>query len=958
MKFSRFFGQYDPAGKRIGETILSDRFHLRSGLHAALIAFFALAAPLSSALATPWPKSDIPADPAVTFGVLPNGMRYAIQHNATPSGEVSMRLRIDAGSLQEEKDQRGLAHFLEHMAFRGSAHVADNETQKILERIGLAFGSDTNASTDQEETVYQFDLPRSDDVSVDTALDLLHEIATSLTLDPAAAKTEAGVVLSELRLRELPPAKASDARLKFLLQDEHASQSPIGEPDVIAKASIERIRDFYHAYYRPERATLIIAGDIDPANVQDKITKVFAGWRDEGAAGRDPKLNIPLSRGLEAQTFDGKGVGNTLLLAWTAGPEAKPETIATEKDAVIEDIALSILNRRYRDAAVMPDRPFTRAGISRGQEYQAVRLATLSIGHEPGQWRRALIEAEKMRLDILEKGVTQAELDRVLTELRANYEQRAKSEATKPSRAIVNSILQAVEENEVYTSDTRDFAAVEADTKGLTVETVNKALRAAFQGGGPLIFAAGEKPVEGGEAAVKAAFLEAEKADRSAGPVQAEVKPWPYTAFGTPGQVVSTQTVADVGATYLRFANGVRLTVRPSQFSRNQIEVSIKIGNGRLDLPRDKATVAWAAGTLTAGGLKDLTATEIGRTLTGRHTGAGFGIADDSFSLAGGTTPEDLNLEMQLLAAYVTQPGFRPDAFERSRTAYAERLRQAGTNPQAVMGLKLAEVLHDGDKRWASPTLAEVQAARPEELRALLQPVLDKGAIEIVIVGDTSVEKAVAAVAATFGALPQRDENRVYANPANTTRFPGGAPAVRLPTELAGQEIVAVMWPTHGRFPDIQDDVTQALLSDIMSDRLFNKLRGMGTVYTAQAASTSSKIFDYGYIEALAQLQPEAVQAFHDTLAAIVADMQAGGVTEDEINRARTPALEELRKARETNAYWLQVLEDTAQHPEKLELVRKYEASLQSVTLADIQAAAKKYLSEPKALKLSVGPET
>ncbi|MBV9549421.1 MAG: insulinase family protein, partial [Alphaproteobacteria bacterium] len=248
-------------------------------------AFFALVMVAAPALATPWPKSDIPADPTVTFGVLPNGMRYAIQHNATPSGEVSMRLRIAAGALQEEKDQRGLAHFLEHMAFRGSAHVKDGEMSKTLQRIGLAFGSDTNASTDQEETVYQFDLPRSDDASVDTALDLLHEIGTSLTLDPAAAKTEAGVVLSELKLRELPSFQASQARLNFLFKDERATQLANGDPDVIAKASIARIRDFYHAYYRPERATLIIVGDIDPAKIAGKITQVFASWRDEGRGG-------------------------------------------------------------------------------------------------------------------------------------------------------------------------------------------------------------------------------------------------------------------------------------------------------------------------------------------------------------------------------------------------------------------------------------------------------------------------------------------------------------------------------------------------------------------------------------------------------------------------------------------------------------------------------------------------
>lgn len=937
---------------------MSDRFRSRTGLRAALLALAVLAA--VPAFATPWPKSDIPSDPAVTFGELPNGMRYAIQHNATPSGEVSMRLRIAAGALQEEKDQRGLAHFLEHMAFRGSKNVGDGDMKKSLERIGLSFGSDTNASTGQEETIYQFDLPRSDDASVDTALDLLHEIAGSLTLDPAIAKTEAGVVLSELQLRELPSFKASQARLDFYFHDPRAAQLANGDPDVIAKASIERIRAFYQAYYRPERATLIIVGDIDPAKTKDKITAAFAGWRGVGASGGDPKLAIPLNRGLEVQTFDGKGVGNTVSLVWTATPEVKPETIATEKDGLIEQIGLAILNRRYRDMAVTPDRPFTRAGVSRGQEYQAVRMASLSVGYEPGQWQRALTEAEKMRLEILDKGVTQAELDRVLTEMRASFKQRADSEATRPSRAIVNGILGEIGENDVYTSNARDLVTFNDDTKGLTVEIVNKSLRAAFAGGGPLIFAAGETPLEGGADAVRTTFLAAQKADRSAvaAAAPAPVKPWPYNSFGKPGVVASTQTVADAGATYVRFANGVRLTVRPSQFSKNEIEVSVKIGDGRLSLPRDKSTVAWAAGAFTGGGLKDLTATEMQHSLTGRHYGAGLSIGEDGFVLAGGTTPEDLDLQMQVLAAYVTQPAFRPDSFERSRTAYAERLRQAGTDPRAIMGLKLAEVLHDGDKRWASATAEEVAAAKPDDLRALLQPMLEKGAIDVTIVGDTSVEKAVAAVAATFGALPPRSGARLVANPANSTRFPaGGAKPVRLVTaDQKAQEIIAVVWPTHGRFPDIQDDVTQSLLADIMSDRLFEDLRGLGTVYVAQAGSSSSKVFDYGYIQALAQLQPSAEPKFHEVLTKLVADLQGGKLTEDELTRARTPALEELRKARESNAYWLSVLDDTQQHPAKLDLARKYEAALKAVTLGDIQAAAKKYLTEPKALKLAVGP--
>jgi zinc protease len=931
-------------------------------LRALLIGLLLVAAP---AVATPWPKSDIPADPAVSFGELPNGMRYAIMHNGTPSGAVSVRLRIAAGSLQEEKDQRGLAHFLEHMAFRGSANVPDGEVKNRLQRIGLDFGSDTNASTGQEETIYQFDLPRSDDASIDTALTLAREVAGNLTLSPDAAKTEAGVVGSEFNLRNLPPEKALQARLDFIFGKGRATQLPDGDPEVIAKASVGRIRSFYQAYYRPDRAVLVVVGDIDPARVKTRIGQVFSNWRGIGRAGSDPKLEISLKRGLEVQTFDGKGVSNSISVAWLSPPETKPETLASEKTALIEDIALSILNRRYRDVSVAPGRPFTRAGVSRSQEWQAVRMAGLTVGYTPGNWKKALTTAEEMRLAVLKDGVTQEELDRILTDMRSRFEQRVDSAATRSSRAIVNEILQEVGENDVYTSNARDLQTFNADVKDLSVETVNKALRDAFEGSGPLIFASGEQPIEGGADAVRAAWLEAEQAPPlvvAAAAARAEpaapAKPWTYTDFGTPGAVVSTRTLDDMGATYLRFANGVRLTVRPSKFSANQVEVSVKIGNGRLGLPRDRMTAAWAASAFTGGALKDMTATEIQRSLTGRHYGVGFSIGDDGFVLSGGTTPDDLNLQMQVLAAYVKDPAFRPDSFERTRTAYLERLRQAGTDPRAVMQLKMAEILHDGDKRWASAAASDVENAKPEELAALLRPALENGAIDITIVGDTSVEEATKAVAATFGAFAPRSGTRALASADSMARFPaGGAPPVRLVTaDQSGQEIASVVWPTRGRFPNIQEDVTVQLMADIMNDRLFDQLRGLGTVYVAQVGASSSKVFDYGYIQALAQLQPVAAQSFAQAVAQIVADIKAGKVTADELTRAREPELEALRRARESNGYWLSVLDDTDQHPEKLDLARKYESALHAVTIADIVAVANRYLDDPKALKLAVGP--
>ncbi len=262
----------------------------RAGLR-VLVLLGVLAATVTLAHATDWPRSDIPPDPAVKFGVLPNGMRYAIMRNGTPSDQVSIRLRIAAGSMQETASQRGLAHFLEHMAFRGSLHLADGEINKTLERLGARFGADTNASTGQEETIYQFDIPKSDDQTIDTALGITREIASNLNLDPAAAQTEAGVVLSELKLRDSPASRALQAQINFMLQDAHATALPNGDPAIIATAPVAQIRAYYQAYYRPERATLILVGDLDPDRAEAGIRKHFSDWKGVGDKGRDPALD-------------------------------------------------------------------------------------------------------------------------------------------------------------------------------------------------------------------------------------------------------------------------------------------------------------------------------------------------------------------------------------------------------------------------------------------------------------------------------------------------------------------------------------------------------------------------------------------------------------------------------------------------------------------------------------------
>src|SRR5690348_13820056 len=220
------------------------------------------------------------ADPAVRFGTLPNGLRYAIMHNETPTDGVAMRMRIGSGSLEERDEEQGLAHFIEHMAFRGSTNIPDGEVVHMLERQGLQFGPDTNAFTAQDETVYMFNFPKADATALGTGLKLFREIGERLNLAPAAIDAEKGVVLSEERLRDTPQYRTVKANLGSILDGTRlTSRWPIGTVATINGATHDRLSRFYKANYRPDNATVVVVGNIDPAAVEAKIRAAFSDWK-------------------------------------------------------------------------------------------------------------------------------------------------------------------------------------------------------------------------------------------------------------------------------------------------------------------------------------------------------------------------------------------------------------------------------------------------------------------------------------------------------------------------------------------------------------------------------------------------------------------------------------------------------------------------------------------------------
>ncbi|WP_363083370.1 insulinase family protein [Phenylobacterium sp. SCN 70-31] len=888
-------------------------------------------------------------------------MRYALRRQAVPPGQAAFRLWIDAGSMMETDDQRGLAHFLEHMAFNGSKEVKEGEMVKILERLGLAFGADTNASTGFSETVYKLDLPRTDDETVDTSLKLMRETAFNLTIDPGAVDRERGIVLSEERARDTPGYRVLVRRLDFLLKDQRLpTRLPIGSVDVLKTAPASRIAAFYDAWYRPERAVFVAVGDFDLDRMEQKIRDAFAGWTARAPAQAAPAQGPVAVRGAEARLVVDPGVTQSLQIAWVAPPDLAPDTAAQRRADLIRGLGLAVLNRRYSVIARSADPPFLAAGASKFQQDDAAEIATVGVNAEAGRWREALAAAEREQRRIVQYGVRQDEIDREIEETRARLRAAAAGAATRRPADLAGEILASLADHTVVTSPEDDLALFEDAVKGLTAGTVDGALREVFQGQGPLVFMASPTPVEGGEGALLAALAQSQ-AVAVTPPAQATAAAWPYERFGKPGRVAERREIADLGTTFVRFANGVRLTVKPTDFRDDEVLVRVNVGRGMAGLPRDRQSPYWAAAALMEGGLAKIGVEDMERVLASRVYGGRFSFTDDAFVLSGATRTGDLPVQLQVLAAYMTEPAWREAAFARIKAGGRTIHDQYEATSGGVLARDLQAIIHSGDRRWTFPSRDEIANGRLEDLKAAVTGDLARGAVEVVIVGDITVDDAIARVAATFGALPRRPAPRDLPPAERAVAYPGGnaQPLVLTHKGRADQAMGYMAWATTDYWANPQQARDTAVLREVMKLRLTEQLReAQGVTYSPNVSSLHSLVWTgWGFIAATIEAPPDKLPGFFDDVARIAADLRSTDVDADELARAKAPRIEALQRAQLTNGYWLTELSGAQADPRRLDATREIVPGTRQVTADDVRRAAQAWLKPDAAFRLIVVPD-
>jgi len=911
--------------------------------------------------ASGWPQatSDLPAESGVRFGTLPNGMRFAVMHNATPSGQVAIRFRIATGSLQENDDQQGLAHFLEHMAFKGSTHVPEGEMIRTLQRLGLAFGPDTNASTGYNETVYALDLPEAKPDTVSTGLMLMRETASELTLDAGAFDRERGVILSEEKLRDTPQYRGGIGFMNLLLPGQRVPlRSPIGKTDIIRNAPVDLVRDYYRSNYRPDRATLIVVGDIDAVAIEADIRNRFGNWTAATPAPAEPDLGVLEKQGQRVGAVVVPGGATRVQIAWTSPYDASPDSVAKRRADLVENIGLAVLNRRLSFLAQQPNPPFVSAQAGSQDLYKSAHVAMIAADSDPDKWQAALVAIDQEQRRIAQFGAEQSEIDREITEYRSMLQAAAGGAATRASPDIATTLAWSTGENLVFTSPADDLSLFDAAMKGLTADEVNRTLQSVFAGNGPLLVLQVPQMPDGGIATVEKAYADSRTVPVAA-PEHAASAVWPYSDFGPPGSVVEQHAVEDLGITMARFANGVRLTVKPTTFRTNEVLVRANIGRGRLDLPHDRPLPIWAAPAMSLSGLKAINYDDMQKALAGNVVGNDFSIQDGAFRFEGATRPDDLAMQLQLLTAYASDPAYRPDVFKRVQQAYLNSLPQLQATPGGVVSRDLAGLLHSDDPRWTFPDQAQLRDAKPEDFEGLLRPLLSNAQIEIIIVGDIKVDDAIRMTAQTFGALPSRPDAQEQASGSNV-RFPAPTPqpVERLQDGRSDNAAAVVAAPIGDFLSDLPRAAAANVTGSIFQNRLVDQFRvAEGATYSPQGdVDLSRSIPGYGFTYVYVETTPAKVDHFFDLVDKIAADLRDSDVSLDELTRAKAPMIEEIKRSQQTNGYWLEGLHGAQTDPRRLERIRSSINGYQSITAQDIRAIATTYLKPETFWRMKILP--
>lgn len=929
-------------------------------------AAFADAAPATEtkSASTPWlyENSDVPVDKSWTFGVLDNGVRYAVKRNIVPAGQVSIRVRVDAGALHEEDSELGFAHLMEHLAFRGSEHVPDGEAKRIWQRFGVSFGSDSNAQTTPTQTVYKLDLPNSSPATLDESLKILAGMVRAPNISESALQAERAIVQAELRESAGAGMDLGEAMRRHAFQGQRlADRSTIGSIESLNTASVAGLKEFHRRWYRPEKVVVSIAGDADPEELERLVRLHFGSWRAKGAAVADPDFGRPDPKGIVAKTVVAPTLPPNVALVYARPWEKVADTIAYNEQLLVDALAQQIVNRRLVTQA-RAGSTFSVAEVAQEDISRSADTTTVIITPIGDNWQQAVRDVRAIIEDAITTPPSQADIDRELALFGNALRTMRDSYPFEAAAKQADDIVKAVDIRETIAAPDTVVSVYENMRDKFTPDRLFAATKALFAADAVRILRTTPAD-DGADADVRLAKtltdpVSAASSVRLAGnAITFDDLP----KLGEPAKVVTRTPLARFEMESVELSNGVRALLFPNKSESGQVRVLVRFGRGYQALDPEKGTLFWSGpGIISESGIGKYSRTQIDQLINGRRIELGFNVDNDAFELAATTRPEDLVDQLRLIAAKMEHPNWDSAPLEREKALAISSYRTFDMSATAVLQRELQYRLSGNDLRWKVPTPDEVGKVDAKAFRRFWEPLLASGPVEVLLFGDFETASGIEALRNTLGAMKPRPAATV-SQKAMRVNFPVANPTpLRFTHSGPSDQMAAVIgWPTGAGLAQISEARQLEVLAALFRDRLFEKFRSeQAASYSPDATATWPDEFaSGGFLMAYSQMQPKDKDRFFAFAKSVAADLAAKPVSKDELQRSLEPILQYIERATTGNLFWMNELEGATFNAARYEALSRFYSDYSNVTPEQLQALARQYLVDAKAWTMVVEPE-
>ncbi len=892
-------------------------------------------------------KAAIPTDSKVVKGKFANGLTYYIRPNAKPEKKVELRLVINAGSILEDNDQQGLAHFMEHMNFNGSKNFPKNELVSYLQSIGVEFGADLNAYTSFDETVYILPVPTDKAGNLDKGFQIIEDWAHNALLTNKDIDDERAVVLEESRLGKGAEMRMLDKYLpKLMMGSQYASRLPIGKDDILKNFKYETIRRFYSDWYRPDLMAVAIVGDIDEATAMKYLKKHFEGMKNPAKERERKAFEVPARKAAEAMVLtDKEATSYQLQLIFPSVKKLDEKTVGDYRENIERQLVTQMLNRRMSDLARSSNPPFPYAYVGFdgwARDYENFSAAT-SFGADGPEKALNALTAELLRAK--QYGFTNSELELAKKGVMSFIEKAYNERNTTESGNIVGEYVRNFLENEPIPGIEAEYEYYKQMVPGITLEEMNANIKAWMSNMNFFSLITG--PEQGAIklptdaellAMTQKGFSQEVKAmeEKKVASSLLDKKP-------TPGKVVSKADNKDFGVTTLTLSNGIKVTIKPTDFKSDEIIVKgLKKGGLSNYGVADKYSAKYAGAVVGSMGFGSFNPTDLEKVIAGKSIKAGAGLGENAINVSGTSTVKDFETMLQLMYLKLMQPRKDDALFKAFKDKQKMQLQFLSANPQYSFIDTLVSALYNKNP------LADEPIPKPAHFEAInldrsleiyKNEVSNADGYEFFIVGNVKVDEITPLVETYLGSLPSTGKTPKVTD--NGVRPINGATTLRYKKGKEKQSLIIASF--YGERPYSEKlEMKADALTEILNIKVIEELREkMGGTYSGGFGAQFEKDPYNNYsIQYQLPCGPENVDKLIKATKEVIAEIKKNGPDPKDLEKVKATWHEQHREEVKDNNYWSIVLPESLFWNRYNEYVLQHDKMIDQLTVNDVKEVA------------------